>query len=105
MALHELATNAVKYGAMSNNKGRIKIDWSIASVNGSGEIVLVWTEAGGPTVHPPTRRGFGSRLIERGLMNELGGAATIEFRPEGVIAIIKTALQTATELAGAAHPG
>ena len=99
MALHELATNAAKYGAISNHTGQVKIEWSIAAVNGSGEIKLVWTESGGPPVIAPKRRGFGSRLIEKGLIHDLGGAANIEFRPEGVVAIIKTALQTATEAA------
>ena len=97
MALHELATNAVKYGAMSNSSGQVQIDWAIKSVNESAEVELVWTESGGPPVKSPDRRGFGSRLIERGLVHDLGGEATIEFRREGVVAIIRTSLQPAVE--------
>ncbi|HUQ34754.1 MAG TPA: chemotaxis protein CheB [Aestuariivirga sp.] len=94
MALHELATNAVKYGALSNDRGRVSVRWAIAPLDGSGELHLTWTEEGGPPVAPPKTKGFGSRLIERSLANDLGGDASIEFRPEGVVATIKSPLES-----------
>ncbi|CAN7517585.1 PAS domain S-box protein [Phenylobacterium sp. LjRoot219] len=84
MALHELATNAAKYGALSKVVGKVLIRWTRVS-SGSGELVrLRWEEHGGPSVSPPKRRGFGSRLLERGLGRELQGTVVLEFPPEGV---------------------
>lgn len=87
MALHELATNAVKYGALSARGGSVEIAWE------SGEQAdrlgrLEWRESGGPPVAKPTRRGFGSRLIERGLAQELGARVSLEFPGEGVRCLI-----------------
>jgi two-component sensor histidine kinase len=87
MVLHELGTNAVKYGALSNQEGRIDIDWQA-----NGTLRLTWTESGGPPVEPPTGRGFGSRLIERGLRHEIGGRVALGFAPEGVICTIEVPL-------------
>lgn len=88
IALHELATNAAKYGALSNEAGRVDVSWALAGEH----LQLVWRESGGPMVAPPTRTGFGSRLIERNLARELGGDARIDYRPEGVVASITTPL-------------
>lgn len=93
MALHELATNAAKYGALSNGDGRVRIAWSIAPRDGPSEMRLTWTEEGGPLVSPPSRKGFGSRLIERSLAHDLGGEASIEYRPEGVVSIIRSPIE------------
>ena len=80
MALHELGTNAAKYGALAAETGRVSIAWTV-----DGErLHLEWRESGGPPVEPPTRRGFGSRLIERGLQADLGGAAALHFEPGGL---------------------
>ena len=87
MVLHELGTNAVKYGALSNADGRIEISWTA-----NGSLRLRWTESGGPAVVPPARRGFGSRLIERGLRHEIGGRVALEFAPGGVVCTIETPL-------------
>lgn len=84
MTLHELATNASKYGALSVESGRVAIRWSTTAVEGEPAIALSWQEAGGPSVRPPVRKGFGSRLIEQGLAHELGGDARLQFLPEGV---------------------
>ncbi|SEQ75516.1 PAS domain S-box-containing protein [Faunimonas pinastri] len=92
MAFHELATNAVKYGALSNDFGRIEIAWSVAVTEQARHLHLTWRESGGPTVLPPTRRGFGSRLIERGLAAELGGTVTIEYHPEGLACTVDAPL-------------
>jgi PAS domain S-box-containing protein len=80
MALNELATNAVKHGAWSCD-GQV----SIAIERGPAEVRITWRETGGPMVTPPTRLGFGSRLLERGVARELGGKATLEHRPEGLV--------------------
>ncbi|HEV2565753.1 MAG TPA: HWE histidine kinase domain-containing protein, partial [Microvirga sp.] len=86
MAVHELLTNALKYGALSVPSGWISISWDL-DPNG-GEVRFRWEENGGPPVQPPSARGFGTRLIERGLSQELGGAVAIEFDPSGVICAI-----------------
>ena len=80
MALHELGTNATKYGAFSNDTGRVSIRWRVDH----DDFGLTWRESGGPTVTPPARQGFGSRLISGGLARGLGGQAALEFRPQGV---------------------
>ena len=81
LVFHELATNAVKYGALSAATGRVDLNWAL-----EGErLTLDWTESGGPPVTPPTRKGFGSRLIQRGLKGELKGQATLRFEPDGLI--------------------
>jgi two-component sensor histidine kinase len=79
MAVHELATNAVKYGALSNDSGRIAVAWKVDG----GHFVFHWRESGGPTVIPPTRRGFGTTLIERALQQEQG-TSRIRFDPAGI---------------------
>ena len=81
LTLHELATNAAKYGALSSPDGRIAVRWAIEHAEGEAAFRLDWTESGGPPVAPPSRRGFGTRLIERGLS---GGSARSDYRPEGL---------------------
>jgi two-component sensor histidine kinase len=93
MALHELGTNAAKYGALSVPEGRVRIDWTVTPGPTAARLTLTWTESGGPPVTVPTRRGFGSRLIERGLTAELSGEARIDFAPEGVICRIEAGLK------------
>ena len=88
LTIHELSTNAVKYGALSAPDGRVEIAWS----GDGGRLRLVWRESGGPEVTEPRRRGFGTRLIERGLAAELDGSATFAFRREGVICTIEAPL-------------
>lgn len=85
MIFHELATNAAKYGALSVPDGRVFVDWTLA--NQTDRILsLVWTEVGGPTVEPPTRRGFGSRLIERNVRHDLAGDAKLSYASNGFTA-------------------
>jgi len=81
MALHELGSNAVKYGALSGDGGRVEINWTLET---SGLIRFVWEEEGGPVVQPPLRRGFGSRLIQEGLARELNGEVKMDYLPEGL---------------------
>ncbi len=84
LILHELATNAAKYGALSTERGRLDISWKRGSDRDRLSAILTWVETGGPPVAPPTRRGFGSVLIEQSLTHSLGGEAEIEYRPEGL---------------------
>jgi two-component sensor histidine kinase len=92
MAFHELATNAVKYGALTNEIGRILLDWDILSGSHPPTLRLTWQESDGPPVSAPTRRGFGSRMIERALADELQGRAEIDYRPDGVVFIAEARL-------------
>lgn len=84
MVVHELVTNAAKYGALSQRSGRIGLQWSIAADNGAERISLTWIEKGGPAVQNPKRRGFGSRLIERSIGKDLDGKAELQFLPDGL---------------------
>ncbi|MDP3492403.1 MAG: HWE histidine kinase domain-containing protein [Hyphomonadaceae bacterium] len=85
MAFHELVTNAAKYGALSTPGGAISVVWNIDVSSDPALIEIVWSEAGGPRVHSPTRRGFGSHVLEAGLAHELGGKVVMEFPPEGFV--------------------
>lgn len=91
LALHELATNAAKYGALSVPQGRIAIVWDVKGSQ-PAELSFKWTEENGPAVAPPTRKGFGSRLVERLLAAELGGEARIIYDPTGVVCEIRAVL-------------
>jgi two-component sensor histidine kinase len=88
LLIHELATNAAKYGALSSGAGRVAVAWTFEA----GVLNLTWTETGGPAVSPPTRRGFGSRLIERSLESGLGGKADLDYRREGVVCAVRLPL-------------
>ena len=88
MMLHELATNAVKYGALSNSSGRISVEWKLLD---HVRVELRWKERGGPKVVQPDRRGFGSRLIERSLSNQ-SGKTHMSYDPRGVECVIEVAL-------------
>ena len=85
MIVHEIATNAAKYGALSNDTGTIRLDWEIVTDNGKRKLRLIWAETGGPHVVTPVQLGFGSRLIERSARDQLGGEATVDFLPRGVV--------------------
>ena len=82
MVFHELATNAAKYGALSSDTGRLLLTWRAEP---PGMLAFEWREAGGPAVAAPSRRGFGSRLLERSIGAELRGAVAIDYAPEGLV--------------------
>lgn len=88
IAFHELATNAVKYGAFSNKAGSVSIIWTIEPSPEGNRLVLCWQEKGGPRVTPPSRKGFGTRVIERGLAHELEGTAYLDYRLDGLVCTI-----------------
>lgn len=88
IAFHELATNAVKYGAFSGETGCVRVAWTIEPAPEGDRLILRWSEEKGPPVTPPSKKGFGSRVIERGLALELGGTTHLDYRPEGVVCTI-----------------
>ena len=95
LMLNELATNAVKYGALSTAEGGVDLSWSAEpspEPRQSSNLHLVWREHGGPPVDEPAGRGFGSKLIERGLASAIGGVATLTFAREGVICRVQGTL-------------
>jgi two-component sensor histidine kinase len=93
MILHEMATNAAKYGALSGEAGSIALNWEVIDESGKAKLRLVWAETGGPPVDAPVQRGFGSRLIERSARDQLGGEATVDFLPRGVVYTVTCALE------------
>lgn len=93
MALHELATNALKYGALSREGGQVHLTWRVRALGPGGRLDLEWREAGGPPVPRRIRRGFGARLLTQGLPAELGGVAELEFAPGGVVCHIAAPLE------------
>jgi PAS domain S-box-containing protein len=99
LACHELATNAAKYGARTTPEGRGTMDWHLAH-NGEGQrfLTLLWRESGGPLVAPPTREGFGARLIRQTFTAEQGGRAQIQFPPEGAHCSLVLALKDEEEI-------
>ena len=98
MALHELATNAVKYGALSGEAGQVSLGWAARSVGDGARLELDWREHGGPPVAPPRAAGFGSRLLTQGLAADLAGAAELTFAPDGVVCRITAPLATIPRL-------
>lgn len=96
LLLHELATNAVKYGALSVEGGRVALDWAIEDVASEPLLVVEWREKGGPPVTPPTTRSFGSRLIGMGLLGT--GDAVMRYEPDGLQARFTASLEKAQTL-------
>lgn len=82
LALHELQTNALKYGALSVEGGTVSLLWTPSP---AGRLEIIWQERGGPAVSPPKRRGFGTLMLEQGLVSELNGEARLDFQPDGLV--------------------
>lgn len=99
LAFHELMTNAIKYGALSNDSGRVVLSWSVRSgpIGSERRFDLTWQEIGGPEVRPPTRRGFGSVMIERLLRSYFRGDTSIAYDPAGLVFRIDAPLSEAQE--------
>ena len=91
VALHELATNAAKYGALSVATGRVCVEWS-RPTDADGRIVLRWTETGGPPVKPPTRKGFGTHVTEALIRRHEGGDVHLAWHAEGLVCEIALSL-------------
>jgi two-component sensor histidine kinase len=104
MALHELATNAAKYGALSVAGGQVALKWTVKRDGDDGlDLQLSWREAKGPKVTPPSRKGFGSRLLERGLAAELNGTVVVDYRPDGLVCTMTAKLPAIDGAAQAAE--
>jgi PAS domain S-box-containing protein len=84
MAMHELITNAVKFGSLSSPSGAVAIHWTVGD-----RLRITWDESGGPPVSEPETTGFGSRLVQRGLARDLGGQVTMDFRPQGLVCLVE----------------
>lgn len=91
LALHELATNSVKYGALSVAEGTLAVEWSV-----DGNVMtMVWTEAGGPPVHPPASHGFGTRIMNAGIKHQIGGDVVFDWRSTGLQCTLRIPLERA----------
>jgi PAS domain S-box-containing protein len=100
MGFHELATNAMKYGALSSADGQIDVTWTIDGAADAPTLEIQWRESGGPAVTAPTRRGFGSRMIERGIAHEFGGECRLTFDPAGLACHMRLPLAAKDRRAG-----
>ncbi|MGO4388344.1 sensor histidine kinase [Microvirga sp. 2YAF29] len=98
LATHEMATNATKYGSLSSPEGRINVMWAVTPALNPPVLIVEWVESGGPRVMPPAREGFGTKLIQRGLAQQLGGEIKLDFRPEGIRCVITFPLQSVLAL-------
>lgn len=94
LAVHELATNAVKYGSLSVPDGKVHVMWALTSGSCQPALLVEWVESGGPPVKKPERQGFGSKLIQRGLAQQLGGEIKLDFAPSGIRCVITFPLST-----------
>jgi two-component sensor histidine kinase len=94
MALQELATNAVKYGALSSESGEVRLDWRVEEGGDEPCLHLSWTESGGPLVKAPLRRGFGTRLIKRSLAQDLDGKVELSFAPTGLVCTVEAPVRS-----------
>ena len=88
VALHELATNAAKYGALSVTTGQVRVEWLHVE---SGQLVFRWTEVGGPPVNPPTRRGFGTSVLETMIRDRVKGRVQLDWHAQGLACEIAVA--------------
>jgi two-component system CheB/CheR fusion protein len=88
LVVHELATNAVKHGALSGSDGRVGVAWTIEAVDGQRQVVLRWTETDGPAAPPEGKGGFGTELVEREVRYELGGTVSTDYTSEGLRIVI-----------------
>lgn len=101
LVLHELVTNSTKYGSLSVPEGKVQIAWSR---NDASDLLIEWKESGGPRVHAPTRKGFGTTIIDRSVPYDLGGVASIEYLPEGVEACFRIPARHVSEPKNFAGP-
>lgn len=98
LAINELATNALKYGALSTPAGRVEIEWTLDLANPSGGLTWLWRESGGPPVVEPARRGFGTFLIQRVLATDFGGSVRLAYGPSGVECVLTAPIPEASQV-------
>ncbi len=97
MSLHELLTNATKYGALSNEAGFVELSWRLDQTGDHAKLEMVWTEKLGPPVKQPKSKGFGSKMIERVLTSYVNGETSISYFPEGVVVRLNAPLKTLSQ--------
>ena len=97
MALHELGTNAAKYGALSSAAGEVTVGWAVTGTAGEERLVLTWEERGGPPVVAPLRRGFGTAVIADAPRMQLRGVVTLEYKVAGLRWCLDVALANVVE--------
>jgi two-component sensor histidine kinase len=97
LTIHELASNAVRHGALSVPEGNVEIDWFVTGTDGERKIEIDWAERDGPAVEKPTRTGFGSRLIEANVRSTLGGAVDLNYAKSGLRATLTFPLRPIDE--------
>lgn len=105
LIVHELATNACKYGALSVASGRVEISWSVGQSDDKPCAFFEWREIGGPPVRPPKSRGFGATLIERAIAYEFDGESRLDFQPDGLVCRLCLPLEPAGSVLDAAQGG
>jgi two-component sensor histidine kinase len=98
LAIHELATNATKYGSLSTPDGKVNVMWAVTPTLNPPMLIVEWMESGGPRVTPPAHQGFGTKLIQRGLAQQLGGEIKLDFRQEGIRCVVTFPLQSVLAL-------
>jgi two-component sensor histidine kinase len=96
LALHELATNAVKYGALSNSVGQVEVSWQVSQEDGKDIFSLRWQERGGPPVTTPERKGFGSVVLEHIMAEFVDTRCELAYAPDGVVYELAGSLETLT---------
>jgi PAS domain S-box-containing protein len=94
LAVHELATNATKYGSLSTPDGKVSVMWALTTGSHPPSLLVEWVESGGPPVRQPERQGFGTKLIQRGLAQQLGGEIKLDFAPAGIRCVITFPIDT-----------
>ncbi len=99
MAVHELATNAVKHGGLASPKGSVSVTWLLSGAAETPVLLLCWAERlAAPLAAPPTRRGFGSRVLDATIRQQLGGSVTLDWPPEGLVCRLTVPLRAAPSL-------
>jgi two-component sensor histidine kinase len=104
LVIHELATNAAKYGALSSDVGRVGVAWQVERTGESRKLMIDWREQDGPAVSPPERKGFGSRLIERGVVQQLSGRIDLDYQSSGLRCAIELPLMDPSVCLDMAEP-
>jgi two-component sensor histidine kinase len=102
LAIHELATNATKYGSLTVPDGKVNVMWAVTPTLNPPVLIVEWVESGGPSVMRPKRQGFGTKLIQRGLAQQLGGEIKLDFHPDGIRCVITFPIQNVMVDDGAA---
>jgi two-component sensor histidine kinase len=103
MAIHELTSNSVKYGSLSSEFGSVLVTWHVVGEGERARLRLEWVERGGPAVRPPTRQGYGSRVLDRILVAQVRAEVSMDYTPQGLVVTIALPLDGSAESSDAAR--